>query len=104
MPDYDDPEIEAQWFAERREEVANYLSGENIAHGGIGNEPAWYCAPYVSIWAIEGPNNSGSIAWWCISGDLPHDYVSASEAKKSKRSNDCLCFIVARNSSIYGAR
>ena len=84
MTDYDDPKIEAQWFAERREKVAEYLSGENIAHGEIDNEPAWYCAPYVSIWAVESLINSGSVAWWCISGDLPHDYVSASEAKNPK--------------------
>ena len=33
MTDYDDPEVEAQWLAERREELAQYLSREEVAHG-----------------------------------------------------------------------
>jgi hypothetical protein len=64
MPDYDDPEVEAQWFAERREEIAHYLGGEGIEHGRIGEEPAWYVAPYVSIWAIESRSNPGRVGWW----------------------------------------
>lgn len=81
MLDYDDPEVEAQWFAERREEIAHYLNGEGVDHGRIGAEPAWFVAPYVSIWAIESKANPGRVGWWGISGDLPNDYVSASEAK-----------------------
>jgi hypothetical protein len=84
MPDYDDPELEAQWFSERREEVANYLKGEGVMHGQIGDEPAWHVAPYVSIWAIEGLKSPGSVGWWAISGDLPNDYVPASKAKNPK--------------------
>ena len=84
MLDYDNPEVEAQWFAERREETTNYLKGEGIAHGAIGDEPAWYVAPYVSIWAIERVDSPGRLGWWAISGDLPNDYVSASVAKDPK--------------------
>jgi hypothetical protein len=81
MPDYDDPEVEARWFAERREKMAYYLKGEGVEHGQIGEEPAWFVVPYVSIWAIESKSNSGRVGWWGISGDLPNDYVSASKAK-----------------------
>ena len=81
MPDYDDPEIEAQWLAERRHEIAEYLLYEGIPHGKISEEPAWYVAPYVSIWAIENAGCPGSLGWWAISGDLPNDYVSAQNAK-----------------------
>lgn len=84
MPDYDDPEVEAQWFAERREEIARYLKGEGVEHGQIGELPAWHVAPYVSIWAIESRSNPGRVGWWGISGDLPNDYVSASNAKDPK--------------------
>lgn len=79
MPDYDDPEVELQWFAERREEIEGYLKDEGVEYGTIGDEPAWWVAPYVSIWAVE--NDPGHIGWWVISGDLPNDYVSASKAK-----------------------
>jgi hypothetical protein len=84
MPDYDDPEIETRWFAERREEIANYLKGERVVHGQIGDEPAWYIAPYVSIWAVESLKSPGNVGWWAISGDLPNDYVTASKAKNPK--------------------
>ena len=77
MLDYDDPRIEAQWFAVRRNEVAEYLGREGVMHGQIGKEPAWYVAPYVSIWAVESLKSSGTVGWWAISGDLPTDYVSA---------------------------
>lgn len=80
MTDYDDPDVEARWLAERRDELACYLKGEGIEHGDIGLEPAWHLAPYVSIWAIESLSNPGTVGWWGISGDLPNDYVSSSEA------------------------
>ena len=77
MLDYDDPEVEAQWFVDRRKEVEEYLSREGVAHGQVGEVPAWSVAPYVSIWAIESLKSPGSVGWWAISGDLPNDYVSA---------------------------
>lgn len=40
MPDYDDPEIEARWIADRRAEVSEYLRQEGVMHGQIGVEPA----------------------------------------------------------------
>jgi len=84
MPDYDDPEVEAQWFAERREEVTNYLKGEGVTHGQIGDEPAWHVTPYVSVWAVESLKSPGSVGWWAICGDMPNDYVSASKASNPK--------------------
>ena len=81
MRDYDDPGIETQWCGERRKEVAEYLRGEGLTHGQIGAEPAWYVAPYVSVWAIESLATPGALGWWAISGDMPNDYVSASNAK-----------------------
>lgn len=77
MLDYDDPEVEAQWFADRRKEVEEYLGRESVAHGQVGEVPAWSVAPYVSIWAIESLKSPGCVGWWAISGDLPNDYVSA---------------------------
>src|SRR5215813_1590246 len=81
MSNYDDPDVESKWFAERREEVSKYLQREGVRHGRIRMVPAWYLAPYVSVWAVESIDNSGSIGWWAISGDMPNDYVSAEEAR-----------------------
>ena len=79
--DYDNPEVEEQWCLERREEVAAHLAREDVEHGRIGEWPAWHLAPYVSIWAVESAKRPGWVGWWAISGDLPTDYVSASEIK-----------------------
>ena len=80
MPDYDDPEIEARWCAERRAEVTEYLRREGVAHGEIGAMPAWRLAPYVSVWTVGSLASPGSVGWWAISGDMPNDYVSSSKA------------------------
>lgn len=77
MRDYDDPEVDAQWCAERRHEVTEYLHGEGLAFGQVGDVPAWHVAPYVSVWAIESLIDPGLGGWWAISGDMPNDYVSA---------------------------
>jgi hypothetical protein len=83
--DYDDPEINAQWCGERRREVAEYLRVEGLTHGRIGDRPAWQVAPYVSVWAVESLAVPGAVGWWAISGDLPNDYVSSSEAKDPRQ-------------------
>ncbi|MGN6829126.1 DUF4826 family protein [Paucibacter sp. M5-1] len=84
MPDFDDPEIDAQWCAERRREVAEYLRGEGLSHGRIGENPAWHVAPFVSVWAIENLASQTSVGWWAISGDMPNDYVSGSRASNPR--------------------
>jgi hypothetical protein len=81
MTDYDDDEVDARWCAERRDEIAEYLQREGLAHGHIGTYPAWHVAPYVSVWAIESLASPGNVGWWAISGDLPNDYVSADGVK-----------------------
>jgi len=84
MTDYDDPETEAQWCAERRQAVGDHLHGEGLAHGRVGGWPAWHVCPYVSVWAIESLSNPGTVGWWAISGDLPSDYVSSSDAESPR--------------------
>lgn len=72
---------EEQWCAERRDEVARYLADAGVAHGQIGEWPAWHLPPYVSVWAIESGQNPGWVGWWVVCGDLPTDYLSASTIK-----------------------
>ena len=74
--DYDDPEIEEAWCAERRAQVADYLRKQGVKRGRIGEWPAWHLAPNVSVWAIESTDTRGAVGWWAICGDLPTDYVS----------------------------
>jgi Domain of unknown function (DUF4826) len=52
-----------------------------VEHGRVGEWPAWHVAPYVSIWAIESKKSPDWIGWWVICGDLPTDYISASEIR-----------------------
>ena len=73
---YDDPVIEERWCAEQRNQVIEYLVREAVAHGRVGEWPAWHVAPYAAIWAIESKSLPGTVGWWVICGDLPTDYIS----------------------------
>ena len=75
--DYDDPQVEKEWCAERRAEVIDYLSREGLEHGSVPEVPEWFVAPYVSIWPIHCVGTPKSVEWWVICGDMPTDYVSA---------------------------
>jgi hypothetical protein len=78
--DYDDPKVEEAWCDEQREVVRQYLAGQpGLVHGDIGEWPAWHIAPIVSIWVVESVVDPGWIGWWVITGDLPTDYISASD-------------------------
>jgi hypothetical protein len=75
--DFDNPAVEEQWCETIRGQVSEYLAREGVVHGRVGEWPAWYVAPYVSIWAIESRLKPDAIGWWAICGDLPTDYISA---------------------------
>src|SRR5690242_10700557 len=78
--DYDDPQLEAQWVAEQRENVMSYLQSEGVQHGGVAAEAEWFLAPYVSVWIARSMKKPDTVGWWVISGDLPTDYLSGNEA------------------------
>lgn len=80
-PDYEDPEIEDRWCAERRAEVIEYVTAEKIPHRQVGGWPIWHFAPYVSLWALECAERPGRVGHWVIAGDLPIDHVSAETNK-----------------------
>lgn len=81
---YDDPEVEAQWIAEQRETVEDYLQREECHHRGVSREPVWHVAPYVAIWTVESLRSPGATGWWAISGDVPTDYLSAHDAHDAR--------------------
>lgn len=95
-PDYDDPVIEEQWCERQRVRIADYLQSENVVHGRIGDWPAWHIAPYVAIWAIESVRQPDWIGWWAISGDLPTDYISATDVESPQRPRKALRAIAER--------
>lgn len=81
MDELDDPAraTEERWCDEQRACVADHLRSEGVKHGRIGDWPAWYVAPCVSIWAVESLARPEWIGWWVISGDLPTDYISSAD-------------------------
>jgi uncharacterized protein DUF4826 len=72
---------EEAWLNTRRSDVADYLKSEGVAHGQIGEYPAWHLWPHVSIWAIESVKSPGWVGWWVVCGDHPTDYVSSTDIK-----------------------
>lgn len=68
---------EERWCAERREEVEIYLRDQGLNHGAIGEVPAWFVVPLISVWAVESLEDPGWVGWWVVCGDLPTDYCSA---------------------------
>ncbi len=75
---------EEAWLNTRRSDVANYLKSEGVAHGQIGEYPAWHLWPSVSIWAIESVKSPGWVGWWVVCGDHPTDYVSSKDIKDAR--------------------
>ncbi len=83
-PDYDDVTVESQWLQEQRRHVAEYLAQESIRHGEIAEKPAWFVAPYVSIWTVYGVS-ADAPGLWVICGDLPADFLSAEDARDARQ-------------------
>ena len=83
--DWDDPVVVEHWCTERRQDVIAYLARQGLKHGEVGSWPAWYVAPYVSIWAIESLRSPGDVGWWTICGDLPTDYISAATLRHPRK-------------------
>ena len=78
-PDWDDPAVEADWFAGQRSQADEYMHGQRALFGSVETQPAWAVAPYVAIWRALG-SRSGEPAYWVITGDLPTDFLPSSAA------------------------
>lgn len=74
---YDNPEIEARWLKEQRQNVLEYFDKEEIRLAKIEEKPIWRVAPYVALWKAKNSKSS----FWIISGDLPSDYLEAFATK-----------------------
>jgi hypothetical protein len=71
------PAAEENWCAARAADVVACLQRQALAHGRIGEWPAWHVMPYVSLWAVESAHRPEWLGWWVISGDLPSDALAA---------------------------
>ncbi len=87
---------EESWCEEQRNRVADYLASQGVSHGRIGDWPAWHVVPYVSIWAVESKVRPEWIGWWVICGDLPTDYVSASDVEPPQHPRKAMQLIAER--------
>ncbi len=74
-PTITDP-TDANWAAQQRANVIDYLAAHQCEHAGVSLEPRWFLSPYLAIWAIRSKANPERIGWWAISGDLPTDYIT----------------------------
>ena len=83
-PDYDNPKVEAQWIAEQRDVVEQYLQREEVRHRGVARQPDWFLAPYVSVWRVTSKKNPNAVGWWVVSGDLPTDYLGGDDATDAR--------------------
>jgi Domain of unknown function (DUF4826) len=77
-PTVDDAE-EAAWAAEQRNVVIEYLQRQGVDHLGVSAEPRWRLSRYVAVWAVRSKTNPNAVGWWAISGDLPTDYMTATD-------------------------
>ena len=82
--DYDDERTANDWLSGQRERIEGYLASQGVSHGGVSARPAWFVAPYLSVWAVGSRARSGSTGWWAISGDVPTDYLSAHDASDAR--------------------
>jgi len=82
---------EDDWQAAMRERVAEYLERTGVAHGAIGEVPAWEVFPVVSLWAIESGKSPGLVGWWVIAGDCPTDYVSCTGDRTPRSAVEQIC-------------
>jgi hypothetical protein len=73
--DYDDPKVEARWLKEQGKIVQVYLDKEEIRLVNVEEKPAWFVAPYISLWKTRNLKSHEQNSVWIISGDLPTDYL-----------------------------
>ena len=87
---------EEAWCNSQRQSVAEYLTGQGVKHGRIGNWPAWHVTGCVAVWAIESGVRPEWIGWWVISGDLPTDYCSSSDIEPPQHPRKAIRVIADR--------
>ena len=72
---------EDAWIEAERKHAEDYLRKQGVDHLGVGESPAFHVHPYLALWAVQSKASPGWIGWWAVSGDLPADYISRSEAR-----------------------
>lgn len=72
------------WLRVQREELQAYLGGEGVVHGGIAPEPDWYEPDVLAIWSVQSGATPERRGWWAVTGDVPTDFLSASDAADAR--------------------
>ena len=52
------------WCAQQRGVAISYLEKEGISAPEVGDVPASYVSPYVSLWVVRSKKNSDAVGWW----------------------------------------
>lgn len=76
-PSGTDAGADLAWCDARRADIEAHLRAVCLAHGRIGEAPAFYAVPYASLWAVESKDRPEWIGFWAIAGDLPTDALPA---------------------------
>ena len=71
---------EVKWIEKQRSRVEAYLLKQGLPDFALQSEPNWFVSPYVALWALTSQRFPARIGWWAISGDLPTDHVSSTNA------------------------
>jgi hypothetical protein len=77
-------EAEVAFLKRARDEVEAYLRHFEVAFVSIGATPSWALPPHLAVWPIYGENGPIHPGWYAISGDVPTDYVSSSDAPDAR--------------------
>ncbi|WP_337840563.1 DUF4826 family protein [Rheinheimera sp.] len=75
------------WCEQLYPAVVAYVTTQQIQHGEICDWPEWDCAPYLSLWAVEDPDDPGFVGHWILAGDssgtqpqpVPFDHLPATD-------------------------
>jgi hypothetical protein len=63
-PDWEDPTIQAAWFADQRALAERYLRGQHVPFGSVEPKPAWFLAPVVAFWRALGVRSGAPVYCW----------------------------------------
>lgn len=76
---------ENEFLQRARNEVVQYLTHFNVPFSKISLAPDWFLIPYIAIWRVFGERSNTQPGWFAISGDVPTDYVSSSDAHDARQ-------------------
>ncbi|MEW9796675.1 DUF4826 family protein [Alteromonas sp. CYL-A6] len=69
------------WIKEQFQRANKHLAENGVLFDTVVADASKYLIPYLSVWKIKSTENK---QYWVISGDLPTDFMLASNAKDAR--------------------